>query len=208
MSPFKISTVILSTAFSSLCYSQGLNNDKSSQQEAYNASSQYYENSVDGLREYLDTIEYEKPDVFMQLDKQVLKLEDQKFKANAVQWSSVVVGSVLAIGAVTFLQEEETYEDGEVVQTGEQTIGDRTFPVMEYVTTNKTRDVPNVNLILAGSVIYAVGFWTGMFMQPDQNDIRRVINQHNRLMPDEPLSLGFNYDLEKNMPSFNLAYQF
>lgn len=168
-------------------------------------STQYYESSVRGLRDYLNSIELQYPQVHAELDTQVIKLEDQKFNANAVKYGSWATAAVLVIGANTFLQKEETDTTYHLEQVGETPEG---LPKHEFIADYKKRKVVNFDVIIASGLVLAAGAAISIWLHPDRNDIRNVINHHNRILPEEPLSLGFNYDLERNVPSFDLAYQF
>ena len=163
-------------------------------------ANQYYENSVIGLREYLDSIEHIYPQVHKELDQKVLKLEQQHFNAKLVGIGSIVTSAVLTVGAFTFLQAEETYQEGNVEQVGFTPQG---LPNYEVVYTDKKRDVANFAAIAVGGLVFTGGAITSMLMRPDQNDIRRVINQHNRLLPDDPLSIGFNFNPVENSTNLN-----
>jgi len=182
-----------------------LGQNNTAKTQGLGTATQYYENSVRGLRDYLDSIEYQHPQVYAQLDKQVLKLEDQQFKANVVGYGSIAVSAIMTIGAFTFMQSEYTTTVSRLVENGKDEYG---LPNYEWQDEKETTKMPNIGLIGTASLVYLGGVLTAGYMAPEQNDIRRVINNHNRLLPEEPLRLGMTIDPSSGNPGLTLAYNF
>jgi len=148
-------------------------------------ATQYYSNSVKGLRTYAEDIRYTQPEVYSRIDQDILDLEIKERNSNYASWAVTGLGVVMMAGAFTFAQSET-----------EDLFGDK-------------KKETNIGLFASGAAVivggkYVIRRWYSV----DQDDIRSVINTHNRINSANPLRLSMHYDAQQGSPIFNLALAF
>ncbi|MGA1865130.1 MAG: hypothetical protein ACMUHX_08715 [bacterium] len=138
------------------------------------SSGQYFDFSVEGLREYLDEkLINDNLASYKELDPYIKELEDKKKNA---QFTNVILTIAGISMAILGFNKKETNEFG-----------------ME-------RNEPNKGLVFSGAGLILAGFFTYNSVKPKRKDLMAFIDEHNIKNPNNLLKVGLNKNkLAKNI---------
>jgi hypothetical protein len=150
---------------------------------------QYYEASGGGLRDYLEAVRTERPNVYAKLDPEVSSLETR----STIATISLVTGIVaLPVGLFVPLA---ILEDCDASSPEFDACSDR----------NANRLMIG---ILGGLGTIVVGTATFFIVRPGRRQILDVVNRHNRIEPTNPIrfSLGYQPNQQRAYAALELDF--
>ena len=146
----------------------------------------YYKYSVKGLREYMEEIKDGQPEVYNKLNLNLGRLEARQTTATVL----------LAGGVVVFLGSTIMFLVDKKIIYLEHEWGEPT----------EEKEYKDYWLIIAG-VGLVLGL-SGSLFKPSDNDLRKFINEHNKLNPKHPIKIQLGYNPDSNMYLVNAGIRF
>jgi hypothetical protein len=159
---------------------------------------QYYEASVAGLRNYLDSIRTVRPDLYAQLDPKVSELESRQTAAIGVLVAGVVAGGASIVYAFAG---RDTCNDPQ--------LGDPAFneKVRQWGDCNDANMSKTATFIVIGLGTMAAGLVGAAIVAPGRSDLMQILNEHNRSSP-EPMRWEVGYSVTNRMTQATLTFTF
>ncbi len=151
---------------------------------------QYFELDNEGLREYMESIRNEQPDLYNTLNPDLEELEKNEKTAKYIRYGGLGLGMFFALQGVAVSSAE----------------ADKALDNLDSEPSNK-----GLNLSMLGVLCAAIGVMLPNVMQPEKKDYLKFINKHNRQSPKNPINVSAKIDLDKsNNPyvGLNMRYVF
>lgn len=150
------------------------------------AGTRQYGGSVGGLRSYLESIRSSEPQLYVQLDPELGRLEARRNIATAILVGGLAVGAAATIYAFAGAKD-----------CGASSSVDRG---VAWTRCNDDNFDTTVAFTLIGASSATVGLLAWFFIKPDHSDLVDFVDEHNRVSP-RPLRWALGYD-----PAQHFAY--
>jgi hypothetical protein len=145
---------------------------------------QLFETSVAGLRSYLDSIQSSEPQLYVQLNPDLHRLEARQTGARVVFLAGLGVGAASA--AYAFLGQKDCHAP---------LVTDPAFAADSAAwgacNDDNTRKATTFTLLGLGALVAGAAGW--LALTPGRSDYFDFVNKHNRLSP-QPLQFQIGYD--------------
>ncbi len=151
------------------------------------AGARQFDDSVAGLRSYLESIRSTSPEIYLRLDPELGRLEAKRKTATIILVGGLALGTAATIYAFAGAKDCSALDTSGASRAAWSHCNDDNFDKTAAFT-----------LIGASSV--AVGLLAWFLINPDRSDLIDFVNDHNRLSP-RPLRWDLGYD-----PQRQLAY--
>lgn len=155
------------------------------------AGDQYYEADLDGLRAYLESIAVQQPSVYAAMDPKLASLESRS------TWGTISLAGGVAIGAAALVLAVATTED-----CNQDVLSD------EWEQCNEDNKARSTAIFGAGMLGLGAGLAAWLVLKPGRSDLLEVINEHNRLGPQQPLRLNLGWDRKRQVARAHLEWRF
>jgi hypothetical protein len=159
---------------------------------------QYYDASVEGLRNYVESIRIAHPELYVQLDPNVSELELRRNAAIGVLVTGIVAGGVSIVYA--FVGRDTCNEP----QVGDPAFSEK---VRKWGDCNEANMDRSATFTLLGMGSIAAGMIGAFIVAPGRSDLMQVINEHNRLSP-EPMRWQVGFGVTNRMAQGALSFTF
>lgn len=144
-------------------------------------NSQYYEFNAKGLRNYLESIRTNSPDLYNALNSDLMTLENREKKSKLIGYSLQGAGMVLFASGFMMARNSEPGAS--------------------------STDSANT-LTMVGFSLATAGFGAHYFLRPKESDYYEIINKHNRLNEEEPLEIRAGIIPTRNSAAVQLSLNF
>jgi hypothetical protein len=159
---------------------------------------QYYEASVSGLRNLVESIRIVQPDLYAELDPKVSALEARRNAAIGVLVAGIAAGGVSII-----------YGFAARKTCNEPRVGDPAFAEKSQAwgDCNQENMAKSATFSLIGLGSIAVGVFGSFAITPGRSALMQVVNEHNRLSP-QPIRWELGFGPSNRMARGALSFAF
>lgn len=152
---------------------------------------QYFDATVGGLRDYLESIRSSEPALYDRLDPKVSELESRQ----ATGIAALAIGA--GVGAVSILYAFVGRKDCAMPSISDPNFDSKSNAWSQCNDDNAHTTITFISVGLGATLVGAIGW---LILSPGRSDFLEFVNEHNRLSP-EPLHWELGYD-----PSRRVAF--